>query len=112
MFMFIILQTLPWKKAAFGQYPRPSVEPSINPNSDEPRLKQIKIMGYTLRSNRYRYTAWLPFKHSCFHAVHSSCVLFFLLTVSEVEVISTTSSSTPLDFASLFLFVSGSSSLV
>ncbi|XP_076184017.1 iduronate 2-sulfatase isoform X1 [Ptiloglossa arizonensis] len=55
-------ETLPWKKAAFGQYPRPSVEPSINPNSDEPRLKQIKIMGYTLRSNRYRYTAWLPFK--------------------------------------------------
>ncbi|XP_054008489.1 iduronate 2-sulfatase isoform X1 [Hylaeus anthracinus] len=54
--------TLTWKKAAFGQYPRPSVEPSINPNSDEPRLKQIKAMGYTLRSNRYRYTAWLPFK--------------------------------------------------
>ncbi|XP_043257543.1 iduronate 2-sulfatase [Colletes gigas] len=55
-------QNLSWKKAAFAQYPRPSVEPSINPNSDEPRLKQIKAMGYTVRSNRYRYTAWLPFK--------------------------------------------------
>ncbi|XP_078034218.1 iduronate 2-sulfatase [Augochlora pura] len=54
-------ELLPWKKAAFGQYPRPSVDPSINPSSDEPRLKEIKIMGYTLRKDHYRYTAWLQF---------------------------------------------------
>nr|XP_033336454.1 iduronate 2-sulfatase isoform X2 [Megalopta genalis] len=54
-------ESLPWKKAAFGQYPRPSVDPSINPNSDEPRLKEIKVMGYTLRKDNYRYTAWLEF---------------------------------------------------
>lgn len=34
----------------------------MHPNSDEPRLKKIKVMGYTLRTNRYRYTSWLPFK--------------------------------------------------
>ncbi|XP_050592811.1 iduronate 2-sulfatase isoform X3 [Bombus affinis] len=50
-----------WKKAAFAQYPRPSIEPSIHPNSDEPRLKEIKAMGYTLRTNKYRYIAWLSF---------------------------------------------------
>ncbi|XP_076293259.1 iduronate 2-sulfatase isoform X2 [Lasioglossum baleicum] len=54
-------ESLPWKKAAFGQYPRPSIEPSMNPNSDEPRFKQIKAMGYTLRTDKYRYTAWLKF---------------------------------------------------
>ncbi|CAK9833681.1 Iduronate 2-sulfatase [Anthophora retusa] len=54
-------ESLLWKKAAFGQYPRPSIEPSMHPNSDEPRLNEIKAMGYTIRTNRYRYTAWLPF---------------------------------------------------
>ncbi|CAD1479234.1 unnamed protein product [Heterotrigona itama] len=54
-------ETISWKKAAFGQYPRPSIEPSIHPNSDEPCLKEIKAMGYTLRTNKYRYTAWLSF---------------------------------------------------
>ncbi len=32
----------PWKKAAFSQYPRG------------------KIMGYSMRTDRYRYTQWLP----------------------------------------------------
>ncbi|XP_076240049.1 iduronate 2-sulfatase isoform X2 [Calliopsis andreniformis] len=54
-------ESLSWKKAAIGQYPRPSIEPSMNPNSDEPRLEEIKAMGYTLRTERYRYTAWLAF---------------------------------------------------
>ncbi|XP_017760628.1 PREDICTED: iduronate 2-sulfatase, partial [Eufriesea mexicana] len=55
-------ESILWKKAAFGQYPRPSIKPSIHPNSDEPRLKEIKAMGYTLRTNKYRYTAWVTFK--------------------------------------------------
>ncbi|XP_031833047.1 iduronate 2-sulfatase [Nomia melanderi] len=54
-------ELLPWKNAVFGQYPRPGIKPSMNPNSDEPRLKEIKAMGYTLRTRRYRYTAWLQF---------------------------------------------------
>lgn len=33
----------------------------MHPSSDEPRLKDIKAMGYTVRTRKYRYTAWLPF---------------------------------------------------
>lgn len=54
---------MPWKKAAFSQYPRPGVEPTLHPNSDKPHLKEINVMGYTLKSNDYRYTAWVPFAH-------------------------------------------------
>ncbi|XP_015180495.1 PREDICTED: iduronate 2-sulfatase isoform X2 [Polistes dominula] len=50
-----------WKKAAFSQYPRPGIEPTLHPNSDEPCLKEITIMGYSLKSREYRYTAWIPF---------------------------------------------------
>ncbi|XP_057339750.1 iduronate 2-sulfatase isoform X1 [Microplitis mediator] len=50
-----------WKKAAFSQYPRPGLIPTWKPNSDEPRFKNIKIMGYSLRTSRYRYTAWVSF---------------------------------------------------
>lgn len=34
----------------------------MRPNSDQPCLKEIKVMGYTVRKYRYRYTAWLSFK--------------------------------------------------
>ena len=34
----------PWKKAAFSQYPRPTPEG--------------EVMGYTMRTDRYRYTSW------------------------------------------------------
>lgn len=50
-----------WKKAAFSQYPRPGIEPTLHPNSDEPHLKEITIMGYSLKTREYRYTAWIPF---------------------------------------------------
>ncbi|XP_063978927.1 iduronate 2-sulfatase [Diachasmimorpha longicaudata] len=50
-----------WKRGGFSQYPRPGVSPTWSPNSDEPRLHQIKIMGYTLRTKHYRYTAWVKF---------------------------------------------------
>ncbi|XP_074096078.1 iduronate 2-sulfatase [Cotesia typhae] len=56
-------KTIRWKKAAFSQYPRPGLTPTWKPNSDEPRLNKIKIMGYTLRTERYRYTAWVPFNN-------------------------------------------------
>ncbi|XP_045488147.1 iduronate 2-sulfatase isoform X1 [Pieris rapae] len=46
-------------KFSISQYPRPSVKPQRN--SDKPRLKDIKIMGYSLRTKRYRYTEWLSF---------------------------------------------------
>lgn len=46
---------------AFSQYPRPGQFPSMVPNSDKPRLKDIKIMGYSVRSGQYRYTVWVAF---------------------------------------------------
>ncbi|RLU14895.1 hypothetical protein DMN91_012782 [Ooceraea biroi] len=56
-------QSVSWKKAAFSQYPRPGIQPTLHPNSDKPHLREIKIMGYTLKTNNYRYTAWVPFAH-------------------------------------------------
>lgn len=56
-------QDISWKKAAFSQYPRPGVQPTHHPNSDKPRLAEINIMGYTLKTSSYRYTAWIPFAH-------------------------------------------------
>ncbi|KAM8909385.1 iduronate 2-sulfatase isoform 1-T1 [Spinachia spinachia] len=49
---------------AFSQYPRPSDTPQVN--SDLPDLKDIKIMGYSLRSWDYRYTLWLGFNPETF----------------------------------------------
>ncbi|XP_015110723.1 iduronate 2-sulfatase [Diachasma alloeum] len=54
-------KTIKWKRAAFSQYPRPGVSPTWSPNSDEPRLQHIRIMGYTMRTKIYRYTAWIKF---------------------------------------------------
>ncbi|KAJ9596318.1 hypothetical protein L9F63_012651, partial [Diploptera punctata] len=45
----------------FSQYPRPGTFPTLHPDSDRPRLKQIKIMGYSLRTAVFRYTEWVLF---------------------------------------------------
>lgn len=50
-----------WTQFAISQYPRPGVFPTQLPDSDKPRLKYIKIMGYSLRTNDFRYTIWLEF---------------------------------------------------
>ncbi|XP_053600282.1 iduronate 2-sulfatase [Plodia interpunctella] len=49
---------------AISQYPRPSVYPKKT--SDKPRLKKIKIMGYSIRTKRYRYTEWISFNSTLF----------------------------------------------
>lgn len=49
---------------ALSQYPRPSVYPQVS--SDKPRLKDITIMGYSIRTKRYRYTEWILFNHRKF----------------------------------------------
>ncbi|XP_042349055.1 iduronate 2-sulfatase [Plectropomus leopardus] len=49
---------------SFSQYPRPAETPQVN--SDLPDLKDIKIMGYSLRSWDYRYTLWLGFNPQTF----------------------------------------------
>ncbi|CAG9090530.1 unnamed protein product [Plutella xylostella] len=50
---------------AMSQYPRPSVYPERN--SDKPRLKDIKIMGYSIRTRTLRYTEWISFNSTCLH---------------------------------------------
>lgn len=54
------------KKAAFSQYPRPGLEPTIKPDSDQPRMRDTTIMGYSMRTHTYRYTAWLKFNNVTF----------------------------------------------
>lgn len=49
---------------AFSQYPRPGEVPQRN--SDKPRLKDINIMGYSLRTERFRYTEWISFNSTNF----------------------------------------------
>ncbi|XP_077588827.1 iduronate 2-sulfatase [Stigmatopora nigra] len=44
---------------SFSQYPRPADTPQAD--SDLPDLKDIKVMGYSLRTNDYRLTLWLSF---------------------------------------------------
>ena len=56
------------KPAAISQYPRPTLFPSVDPDSDQCRLIEAKIMGYSIRSRRYRYTLWLPFHSHNFTA--------------------------------------------
>lgn len=48
-----------WKTAVFSQYPRPSLFPQEN--SDQPKVKDVKVMGYTMRTEKYRYTEWVDF---------------------------------------------------
>ncbi|XP_037073754.1 iduronate 2-sulfatase-like [Pollicipes pollicipes] len=44
---------------AFSQYPRPSVTPRAD--SDQPRLRDVAVMGFSARSARYRYTEWVRY---------------------------------------------------
>ncbi len=48
-----------WKNATFSQYSRPSDMPQQD--SDMPHLANIKIMGYSMRTDSYRYTEWIGF---------------------------------------------------
>lgn len=49
---------------AFSQYPRPSDTPQVN--SDLPDLRDITVMGYSVRSWDYRFTLWLGFNPRTF----------------------------------------------
>ena len=54
------------KHWAMSQYPRPSIRPSRHPDSDQPRLVETSIMGYSLNDKRFRYTLWLGFDGKSF----------------------------------------------
>lgn len=47
--------------AAYSQYPRPGTRPTVVPDSDKPRLNAITIMGYSIRTDYYRYTIWIQY---------------------------------------------------
>ncbi|XP_006869795.1 PREDICTED: iduronate 2-sulfatase-like [Chrysochloris asiatica] len=49
----------PRESIAYSQYPRPADSPQWD--SDKPSLKDIKIMGYSIRTIDYRYTVWVGF---------------------------------------------------
>ncbi|XP_055986260.1 iduronate 2-sulfatase [Sorex fumeus] len=49
----------PRESIAYSQYPRPADFPQWN--SDKPDLKDIKVMGYSIRTVDYRYTVWVSF---------------------------------------------------
>ncbi|XP_017675243.1 PREDICTED: iduronate 2-sulfatase [Lepidothrix coronata] len=51
---------------ALSQYPRPADTPQWN--SDKPKLKDIRIMGYSMRTIDYRYTVWVQFNPDNFSA--------------------------------------------
>ena len=53
-----------WKNATFSQYPRPSEYPGKD--SDLPSFKNIKIMGYSMRTVNYRYAEWVGFNKTGF----------------------------------------------
>lgn len=46
------------------QYPRPSVQPQWD--SDQPKLADISIMGYSMLSTAYRYSEWVKFNTTSF----------------------------------------------
>jgi arylsulfatase A-like enzyme len=48
----------PWKTAAFSQYPR------WEPNADQ----RVDVMGYSVRTNRFRYTEWIGVNTGKIHA--------------------------------------------
>lgn len=49
----------PRESIAYSQYPRPADSPQWN--SDKPSLKDIKVMGYSIRTIDYRFTVWVGF---------------------------------------------------
>lgn len=51
---------------AYSQYPRPGDIPQVHPNSDQPKLYQISVMGYTIRTPQFRYTLWIGFNSTTF----------------------------------------------
>lgn len=51
---------------AFSQFPRPGPNPTRIPDSDQPKLREIKIMGYSIRTRQFRYTAWIKYNNKKF----------------------------------------------
>jgi len=59
-------QLLSGDEFAFSQFPRPGAFPTKTPDSDQPKLREIKIMGYSVRTRQFRYTAWIKYNNKKF----------------------------------------------
>ena len=68
---------------AFSQYPRPSDFPIKT--SDKPRLKEIRYMGYSVRTKRYRFTEWVPYDSKKFKPTFSKNVKYGELYDHEID---------------------------
>ncbi|XP_014666464.1 PREDICTED: iduronate 2-sulfatase-like isoform X2 [Priapulus caudatus] len=65
-----LLKNHTWvKSAVFSQYPRPSNFPVAT--SDQPRLREIAVMGYSMRCTHHRYTEWIGFDKNMFRGIWS-----------------------------------------
>lgn len=73
-------------ESAFSQYPRPTPFPSKFPDSDQPKLREIKIMGYTVRTRRFRYTAWIKFNNKKFKRSKLKTSFSDRLTIIEIHL--------------------------
>ena len=49
---------------AISQYPRPSLYPEKH--SDQPRLDNVRYMGYSIKTNTHRYTEWVGYNTTSF----------------------------------------------
>ncbi|XP_063046596.1 iduronate 2-sulfatase [Engraulis encrasicolus] len=54
------------EEMAFSQCPRPGDTPQFN--SDQPHFKDVRVLGYSIRSSQYRYTLWVGFQPDRFYA--------------------------------------------
>ncbi|XP_075043431.1 iduronate 2-sulfatase [Mixophyes fleayi] len=54
------------ERVAYSSYPRPSDTPQWD--SDLPDLKDIRIMGYSMRTSDYRFTLWVGYNPVTFRA--------------------------------------------
>lgn len=57
-------------------------------NSDLPDLKDIRIMGYSMRDQDYRFTLWVGFDPNTFQVVETNSfdALVFVLDAPNVYV--------------------------
>ena len=48
-------------KTALSQFPRPGPMPTKVPDSDQPKMSEIRVMGYSIRWLQFRYAEWIGF---------------------------------------------------
>jgi len=62
----------PTEKSVISQFPRPGLKPTVSPDSDQPRLSEMKVMGYSVRWLQFRYAEWVEFDHHSLKANFSA----------------------------------------